>query len=116
LPRSEQIPGETIHEADRIRALILDVRESGSQVKIILSRTHADFVRRLFELEVPEVTDKIIEIKGIAPEPGQRTKIAVTSIDSRVDAVGACVGVRGARIKNIVEELGGEKIDIVRFN
>lgn len=116
LPRSEQIPGETIHEADRIRALILDVRESGSQVKIILSRTHADFIRRLFELEVPEVADRIIEIRAIAREPGQRTKIAVSSIDSRVDAVGACVGVRGSRIKNIVEELGGEKIDIVRFN
>ena len=116
LPRSEQIPGEAIHETDRIRALILDVRESGSQVKIILSRTHADFIRRLFELEVPEVADRIIEIKAIAREPGQRTKIAVTSIDTRVDAVGACVGVRGSRIKNIVEELGGEKIDIVRFN
>jgi N utilization substance protein A len=116
LPRSEQIPGEAIHETDRIRALILDVRESGNQVKIILSRTHADFIRRLFELEVPEVADRIIEIKAIAREPGQRTKIAVTSIDTRVDAVGACVGVRGSRIKNIVEELGGEKIDIVRFN
>ena len=116
LPRSEQIPGEAIHETDRIRALILDVRESGSQVKIILSRTHTDFIRRLFELEVPEVADRIIEIKAIAREPGQRTKIAVTSIDSRVDAVGACVGVRGSRIKNIVEELGGEKIDIVRYN
>jgi transcription termination/antitermination protein NusA len=116
LPRSEQIPGEAIHETERIRALILDVRESGNQVKIILSRTHADFIRRLFELEVPEVADRIIEVKGIVREPGQRTKIAVTSIDSRVDAVGACVGVRGSRIKNIVEELGGEKIDIVRFN
>jgi len=116
LPRSEQIPGEIIHEADRVRALVLDVRESGSQVRIVLSRTHADFVRRLFELEVPEVTDKIIDLRAIAREPGQRTKIAVTSIDTRVDAVGACVGVRGARIKNIVEELGGEKIDIVRFN
>jgi len=116
LPRSEQIPGEAVHETDRVRALILDVRETGSQVKIVLSRTHADFIRRLFELEVPEVTDRIIEIRAIAREAGQRTKIAVSSIDSRVDAVGACVGVRGSRIKNIVEELGGEKIDIVRFN
>ncbi len=116
LPRSEQIPGEAVHEADRIRALILDVRESGSQVKIVLSRTNAELIRRLFELEVPEVSDRIIEIRGIAREPGQRTKIAVSSIDTRVDAVGACVGVRGSRIKNIVEELGGEKIDIVRFN
>jgi len=116
LPRSEQIPGEAIHEADRIRTLILDVRESGSQVKIVLSRTHADFIRRLFELEVPEVGDRIIEIRAIAREAGQRTKIAVSSIDTRVDAVGACVGIRGSRIKNIVDELGGEKIDIVRFN
>jgi N utilization substance protein A len=116
LPRSEQIPGEAIHEADRIRALIFDVREAGNQVKIVLSRTSPDFIRRLFELEVPEVADRIIEIKGIAREAGQRTKIAVTSIDTRVDAVGACVGIRGSRIKNIVEELGGEKIDIVRFN
>jgi N utilization substance protein A len=116
LPRSEQIPGEAIHEADRIRALIFDVREAGNQVKIILSRTSPDFIRRMFELEVPEVADRIIEIKGIAREAGQRTKIAVTSIDTRVDAVGACVGIRGSRIKNIVEELGGEKIDIVRFN
>jgi N utilization substance protein A len=116
LPRSEQIPGEAIHEADRIRALILEVRESGNQVKIVLSRTHADFIRRLFELEVPEVSDRIIEIRGIAREAGQRTKIAVSSIDTRVDAVGACVGIRGGRIRNIVDELGGEKIDIVRFN
>jgi N utilization substance protein A len=116
LPRSEQIPGEAIHEADRIRALILEVRESGNQVKIVLSRTHADFIRRLFELEVPEVSDRIIEVRGIAREAGQRTKIAVSSIDSRVDAVGACVGIRGSRIRNIVDELGGEKIDIVRFN
>ncbi|HOI54485.1 MAG TPA: transcription termination factor NusA [Phycisphaerae bacterium] len=116
LPRSEQIPGEAIHEADRIRALILEVRESGNQVKIVLSRTHADFIRRLFELEVPEVSDRIIDIRGIAREAGQRTKIAVSSIDTRVDAVGACVGIRGSRIRNIVDELGGEKIDIVRFN
>ncbi|MBN2582603.1 MAG: transcription termination/antitermination protein NusA [Planctomycetes bacterium] len=116
LPRSEQIPGEAIHEADRVRALVLEVRESGNQVKIVLSRTHADFIRRLFELEVPEVSDRIIEIRGIAREAGQRTKIAVSSIDTRVDAVGACVGIRGSRIRNIVDELGGEKIDIVRFN
>lgn len=116
LPRSEQIPGETVHEADRIRALVLDVRETGSQVKVVLSRANPDFIRRLFELEVPEVADKIIDIKAIAREPGQRTKIAVTSIDTRVDAVGACVGIRGSRIKNIVDELSGEKIDIVRHN
>jgi N utilization substance protein A len=96
--------------------LILDVRESPRQVKIVLSRSHPDFIRRLFELEVPEVSERIIEIKALAREAGYRTKIAVSSIDAKVDAVGACVGVRGSRIRNIVVELGGEKIDIVRWN
>ncbi len=116
LPRSEQIPGETHHPGERIRAMILDVREAPHQVKIILSRTHPDLIRRLFELEVPEVGERVIEIKALAREAGYRTKVAVSSIDTRVDAVGACVGVRGSRIKNIVDELGGEKIDIVRWN
>lgn len=116
LPRSEQISGQSHHVSERIRCLILDVRESSSQVKIILSRTHPDFIRRLFELEVPEVAEGIIEIKALAREAGYRTKIAVLSSDPKVDAVGACVGVRGSRIKNIVDELGGEKIDIVRWN
>ncbi len=116
LPRSEQIPGETHNIGERIRVLILEVREQGSQVKIILSRSHPDFIKRLFELEVPEVAEHIIEIRALAREAGYRTKVAVASIDSRVDAVGACVGVRGSRIKNIVQELGGEKIDIVRWN
>lgn len=116
LPRSEQIPGETLHVADRIRAIILDVRESGPGVKIVLSRCHPDLIVRLFELEVPEVADRVITIETIAREPGHRTKVAVSSIDSRVDAVGACVGIRGSRIKNIVEEVAGEKIDIVRYN
>ena len=116
LPRSEQIPGETHHPGERIRCMILDVREAPHQVKIVLSRSHRDFIRRLFELEVPEVAERIIEIKVLAREAGYRTKIAVSSIDAKVDAVGACVGVRGSRIKNIVVELGGEKIDIVRWN
>jgi N utilization substance protein A len=116
LPRSEQIPGETHHPGERIRTLILDVREAPHQVRIILSRSHPDFIRRLFELEVPEVAERIIEIRALAREAGYRTKVAVTSIDTRVDAVGACVGVRGSRIKAIVDELGGEKIDIVRWN
>ena len=116
LPRSEQIPGESHHPGERIRAMILDVREAPHQVKIVLSRTHPDLIRRLFELEVPEVAERIIEIKALAREAGYRTKLAVSSIDTRVDAVGACVGVRGSRIKNIVDELGGEKIDIVRWN
>jgi N utilization substance protein A len=116
LPRSEQIPGESHNPGERVRCLILDVRDVGNQVKIVLSRSHPDFIRRLFELEVPEVQEKVIEVKALAREAGYRTKIAVTSIDTKVDAVGACVGVRGSRIKNIVDELGGEKIDIVRWN
>ena len=116
LPRSEQIPGETHMVDERIRVLILEVRDLPNQVKIILSRSHPEFIVRLFELEVPEAAERIIEIKALAREAGYRTKVAVTSIDSKVDAVGACVGVRGSRIKNIVDELGGEKIDIVRWN
>jgi transcription termination/antitermination protein NusA len=116
MPKTEQIMGETHHPGERIRCLILDVREASNQIKIILSRTHPDFIRRLFELEVPEVAENIIEIRALAREAGYRTKIAVISNDDKVDAVGACVGVRGSRIKNIVDELGGEKIDIVRWN
>ncbi|MFA9477213.1 transcription termination factor NusA [Phycisphaerales bacterium AB-hyl4] len=116
MPRSEQIPSEQHQPGERVRCLILDVREAGNQVKIVLSRAAPDFIRRLFEVEVPEVAERIIEIKAMAREAGHRTKIAVSSIDSKVDAVGACVGVRGSRIKNIVDELGGEKIDIVRWN
>jgi transcription termination/antitermination protein NusA len=116
LPRSEQIPGESHSVDERLRAMVLDVREQPNQVKVILSRTHPDFIRSLFELEVPEVAEKIIEIRALAREAGYRTKVAVTSLDSKVDAVGACVGIRGSRIKSIVDELGGEKIDIVRWN
>jgi len=116
MPRSEQIPGEQHQPGERVRCLILDVRDAGNQVKIVLSRASPEFIRRLFEVEVPEVSERIIEVKALAREPGHRTKIAVNSIDSKVDAVGACVGVRGSRIKNIVDELGGEKIDIVRWN
>jgi N utilization substance protein A len=116
LPRSEQIPGEMHHPGERVRAMILDVREEKNQVRIVLTQTHPDYIKRLFELEVPEVGERIIEIRALAREAGYRTKVAVTSIDAKVDAVGACVGVRGSRIRNIVDELGGEKIDIVRWN
>ncbi len=116
LPRSEQIPGESYQPNERVRAIILEVKKAGQRVKIILSRTHAEFVRRLFELEIPEIADQIIAIRALAREAGYRSKVAVTSIDAKVDPVGACVGVRGTRIKNIVDELGGERIDIVRWN
>ena len=99
-----------------MQALILEVRDTPSAVKIILSRSHPELIRRLFEREVPEVGERTIEIKALAREPGHRTKIAVARSTRKVDAVGACVGVRGSRIKNIVDELGGEKIDIVRWN
>jgi N utilization substance protein A len=116
LPRGEQIPGESHLPEERIRAMILDVREQPNQIKIILSRTHPDFIVALFELEVPEVAEKIIVVKALAREAGYRTKVAVASLDRKVDAVGACVGIRGSRIKSIVEELGGEKIDIVPWS
>jgi len=108
--------GQTHRPGERVRCLILEVKEAANQIKIILSRTHPDFIRRLFEQEVPEIMEKIIEIRAMAREAGYRTKVAVISFDDKVDPVGACVGVRGSRIKNIVEELGGEKIDIVRWN
>jgi len=116
LPRGEMIPGETVHAGERVKAVILDVRKQGHRVKIILSRTHPDFVKRLFEQEIPEIQEQTIMIKAVAREAGYRTKVAISSIDMKVDCVGACVGVRGSRIKNITEELGGERIDIVRWN
>jgi transcription termination/antitermination protein NusA len=116
LPRSEQIPGESYRVGERVRAVVLEVRKIGAKVKIVLSRTHSDLVRRLFELEIPEVAERIIEIRSLAREAGYRSKVAVSCIDQKIDAVGACVGVRGSRIKNIVEELAGERIDIVRWN
>ncbi|MEX2561305.1 MAG: transcription termination/antitermination protein NusA, partial [Pirellulales bacterium] len=114
LPRSEQIPGETHHANERVRATVFEVRKHGSRVKVILSRTRPALVGRLFEQEIPEIADGVIEIRAMAREPGYRTKVAVSSTDQRVDCVGACVGVRGSRIKNIVDELAGERIDIVR--
>jgi N utilization substance protein A len=115
LPRSEQIPGETYHVGERIRALVLDASKVGSRVRVVLTRNSTEFVARLFELEVPEIAERVIEIKNIVREPGFRTKIAVLSNDAKVDCVGACVGVRGSRIKNIVDELNGEKIDIIQW-
>ncbi len=116
LPRSEQIPGETHHPNERIRAVVFEVKPQGSRVKVVLSRTRPQLVGRLFEQEIPEIGEGVIEVKAIAREPGYRSKVAVSSSDQRVDCVGACVGVRGNRIKNIVDELAGERIDIVRWD
>lgn len=116
LPRSETVRGEAYAVGDRIKALVTEVKKVGLRVRIILSRTHPDLVRRLFEIEVPEIADNVIGIKRVAREPGYRTKIAVASADMRVDCIGACVGIRGTRIKAITEELNGEKIDIIRWN
>jgi len=116
LPARERVPTEEYQVGDRIRAYVLSVLNNPNGPAIMLSRSHPDFVRRLFELEVSEIGDGIVEIKGIAREPGYRTKIAVASKDEKVDPVGACVGMRGMRVKNIVRELSGEKIDIVRWS
>jgi N utilization substance protein A len=116
LPRSEQIPGETHHPNERVRATVFEVRKQGSRVKVVLSRIRPQLVQRLFEQEIPEIAEGVIEIRAMAREPGYRSKVAVSSTDPRVDCVGACVGVRGNRIKNIVDELAGERIDIVRWS
>jgi transcription termination/antitermination protein NusA len=113
LPIQEQIPRETHRRGDRVRALLLEVRRTSKDVQVILSRAHPQFVVKLFGLEVPEIAEKIVEIKGVVREPGDRTKISVASRDKAVDPVGACVGVKGSRVQAIVRELHGEKIDII---
>ncbi|MFO0775454.1 MAG: transcription termination factor NusA [Nitrospiraceae bacterium] len=115
LPIQEQIPREAYRRGDRVKAMLLEVRRTPKDVQVILTRTHPQFVSKLFELEVPEVTEKIVEIKGIVREPGDRTKIAVASRDKAVDPVGACVGIKGSRVQAVVRELRGEKIDIVAW-
>ena len=116
LPRQERIRGENYQPGERIKALIYDVVKAGQKVKILLTRASPDFVIKLFELEVPEIGEKIIEVKAIAREAGFRTKVAVSSYDMRVDCIGACVGIRGTRIKSITDELNDERIDIIRWN
>ena len=115
LPKRYQSPRESYHPNDRIKALIYEVSKSPSGLQIILSRTHTDFVKRIFELEVPEIYDKTVEIFKIVREPGYRTKISVFSNREDVDPVGACVGIKGVRIQAIVRELEGEKIDILKY-
>ena len=116
LPKREQSPLEEVRQGQRIRAYVVEVRKESKGPQIILSRTHPNIVKKLFELEVPEIYEGIVEIKSIARQPGERTKIAVWSKNDKVDSVGACVGMRGNRVRNIVTELHGEKIDIVRYN
>lgn len=113
LPRDEQIPREHYKRAERLQALIIDVRKEGRGPQIVVSRSHRDYMAALFKREVPEVDDGVVQIMGVARDPGLRAKVAVLSRDREVDPVGACVGVRGARIQNIVQELHNERIDIV---
>jgi N utilization substance protein A len=115
MPGKEQVPGEEYQPGERIRCLLLNIESSPRGPEIILTRGSPRFVRRLFELEVTEIADGTVKIEAFAREPGYRTKIAVTSTDPKVDPVGACVGARGARVKTIVRELNGEKIDIIRY-
>ena len=113
LSANEQVPGESFEVNERLKVYIMDVKKTTKGPQVFLSRSHPGLVKRLFELEVPEIQDGIVEIKGIAREAGSRTKIAVYTEDENVDPVGACVGTRGSRVQAIVDELNGEKIDII---
>ncbi|MBQ4569420.1 MAG: transcription termination/antitermination protein NusA [Ruminococcus sp.] len=116
LPKSEQIGDEILEEGDKVKVYVVDVKVGDRGPKAIISRTHPDFVRKMFETEVPEIFDGIVEIKSISREAGSRTKMAVISNDPEIDAVGSCIGTRGARVNTIVEELCGEKIDIIVYD
>jgi N utilization substance protein A len=116
LPTSEQISSESYRRGDRLRAYIIEVKDTQREPQIVLSRTHPEFLIKLFELEVPEISDGIVRIMGVSREPGSRSKIAVSSSESDVDPVGACVGMRGSRVQAVVQELRGEKIDIVPWS
>lgn len=116
LAKGEQVPGEVLTEGQRIKVYVVEVRKGVHGPQILLSRTHPGLVKRLFELEVPEIHDGVVEIKSIAREAGNRTKIAVMTHDEKVDPIGACVGPRGSRVGSIVNELSGEKIDIIKYS
>ena len=116
LPHSEQIPKRSFRQGDRIRALLLDVRQSAREQQLVLSRTNNDFLVKLFEMEVPEIAEGIVNVMGVSREPGFRAKIAVSSSESDVDPIGACVGMKGSRVQNVVQELQGERIDIIPWS
>lgn len=116
LPAREQSPQDHYRQGDLIRAYVLEVKKTPRGPEIILSRAHSGLVKRLFEQEVPEIHDGIVRVQAAAREAGSRTKMAVSSTDTKIDCVGSCVGVRGQRVKNVVRELGGEKIDIIRYS
>jgi N utilization substance protein A len=116
LPKHEQVRGETYRIGDRLLCYVVEVKKIANRVKIILSRSHPDMVRRLFEREIPEVADGVVQIKQLVREAGYKTKVACESMDPKVDPIGACVGVRGSRIKNVLDELNGEKVDIIRWS
>jgi N utilization substance protein A len=116
LPQAEQVQNEHYDHGSRLKAYIVEVRKTAKGPQIVVSRTHPGLVKRLFELEVPEIVDGVVELKAIAREPGHRTKLAVSSNDHNVDPVGACVGARGSRVRMVVNELRGEKVDIVPYN
>jgi len=116
LPAREQVPRENYRRGDRLRAFVLEVKDTSKGPQVVLSRSHPDFVAKLFEMEVPEIYENIVEVKGVVREAGDRTKIAVASKESQVDPVGACVGMKGARVQAVVRELRGEKIDIIPWS
>ncbi|OYP35699.1 transcription termination factor NusA [Rhodopirellula sp. MGV] len=116
LPRSEQIPHETLHAGERVRAVVFEVKSAGNRVRVVLSRTRPQLVQRLFEQEIPEISEGVIAVNSISREPGYRSKVAVSSEDSQVDPIAVCVGYRGSRIKAVREELAGEHIDVVRYS
>lgn len=116
LPQREQIRGELYRQGERIKVLVLRVNKTTKGPQVIVSRTHPHLIKKLFELEVPEVYEKIVEIKNVVREPGQRAKIAVSSHNEKVDPIGACVGIKGSRIRNIIDELHGERIDVIVYD
>ena len=116
MTQAEQIPGEHYQAGQKIKVYILEVKKTNKGPQIVVSRSHPGLVKRLFEFEVPEIFEGIVQIKSVSREAGSRTKMAVKSIDEKIDPIGACVGPKGSRVKNIVDELGDEKIDIIKYS